>query len=73
MLLCKEVSNLYKPQLHPRDIRLIKMLWFWLLFGVKKKKKMLTQHISGPVSKYKLLYVSKDRAGARVRGLGLDL
>ena len=35
-----------------------------LLFGVNEK--MLTQHISGPVTKYKLLYVSnQDGAGAR--------
>ena len=35
-----------------------------LLFGINEK--LLTQHISGPVTKYKLLYVSnRDRAGAR--------
>ena len=35
-----------------------------LLFGVNEK--LLTQHISGPVTKYKLLYVSNQgRAGAR--------
>ena len=42
----------------------------WLLFGVNEK--MLTQHISGPATKYKLLYVSNQhragtRAWARVR------
>ena len=37
-----------------------------LLFGVNEK--LLTQHISGPVTKYKLLYVSNQgRARARVR------
>ena len=44
-----------------------------LLFGVNEK--LLTQHISGPVTKYKLLYVSNQgRAGpsawARVRAKG---
>ena len=35
-------------------------------FGVNEK--LLTQHISGPVTKYKLLYVSNQgRAWARVR------
>ena len=38
-----------------------------LLFGVNEK--LLTQHISGPVTKYKLLYVSNQgRAGARAKG-----
>ena len=37
-----------------------------LLFGVNEK--LLTQHISGPVTKYELLYVSnQSRAGARIR------
>ena len=37
-----------------------------LLFGVNEK--LLTQHISGLVNKYKLLYVSNQgRAGARAR------
>ena len=43
----------------------------WLLFGVNEK--LLTQHISGPVTKYKLLYVSNQgraRAGARARAKG---
>ena len=36
----------------------------WLLFGVNEK--LLTQHISGPITKYRLLYVSNQgRAGAR--------
>ena len=35
-----------------------------LLFGVNEK--LLTQHISGPITKYRLLYVSNQgRAGAR--------
>ena len=39
----------------------------WLLFGVNEK--LLTQHILGPVTKYKLLYVSNQgRAGARAWG-----
>ena len=39
----------------------------WLLFGVNEK--MLTRHISGPVTKYKLLYVSiQGRAGAWAKG-----
>ena len=42
----------------------------WLLFGVNEK--LLTQHTSGLVTKYKLLYVSNQgsagaRAWARVR------
>ena len=37
---------------------------FGLLFGVNEK--LLTQQILGPVTKYKLLYISnQDRAGAR--------
>ena len=40
-----------------------------LLFGVDEK--LLTQHISGPVTKYKLLYVSNQgRAGARAWARG---
>ena len=40
---------------------------FWLLLGVNEK--LLTQHISGPVTKYKLLCVSNQgRAGARAKG-----
>ena len=36
----------------------------WLLFGVHEK--LLTQHISGLLTKYKLLYVSNQgRIGAR--------
>ena len=40
---------------------------FRLLFGVNEK--LLTQHISGPVTKYKLSYVSNKGVGqgARVR------
>ena len=39
------------------------------LFGVNEK--LLTQHISGPVTKYELLYVNNQgRAGARVRAKG---
>ena len=44
---------------------------FWLLLGVNKK--LLTQHISAPVTRYKLLYVS-NQGTARARawdGLGL--
>ena len=42
----------------------------WLLFGVNEK--LLTQHISGLLTRYKLLYVSNQgrvgaRAWARVR------
>ena len=38
-------------------------LWFW-----KCRVAKVTQHILGPVTKYKLLYVSnKGKAGARVR------
>ena len=37
---------------------------YWLLFGVNEK--LLTQHLSGLLTKYKLLYVSNQgRAGAR--------
>ena len=40
-----------------------------LLFGVDEK--MLTQHILGPVTKYKLLYVSNQgRVGARAWAKG---
>ena len=41
-----------------------------LLFGVNEK--LLTQHISGPVTKYKLLYEGRAgaRAWARVRAKG---
>ena len=40
------------------------VLCVWLLFGVNEK--LLTQHISGPITKYRLLYVSNQgRAGAR--------
>ena len=39
-------------------------MFVWLLFGVNEK--LLTQHISGPITKYRLLYVSNQgRAGAR--------
>ena len=35
-----------------------------MLFGINEK--LLTQNISGPVTKYKLLYISNQgRAGAR--------
>ena len=41
----------------------------WLLFDVNDK--LLTQHISGLLTKYKLLYVSNQgRIGARVRAKG---
>ena len=43
-------------------------LWLWLLFGVNEK--LLSQHISGPITKYKLLYVSNWVAGL---GLGLGV
>ena len=44
-------------------------LLFFRLFGVNEK--LLAQHISGLVTKCKLLYVSnQDRAGARVRAKG---
>ena len=40
------------------------MMNYGLLFGVNEK--LLTRHISGHVTKYKLLYVSNQgRAGAR--------
>ena len=44
--------------------------WIRLLFGVNEK--LLTQHISGLLTRYKLLYVSNQgrvgaRAWARVR------
>ena len=40
-----------------------------LLFGVNEK--LLTQHISGPVTKYKLLHVSNQgRAGVRAGARG---
>ena len=43
---------------------MVNLLIEFLLFGVNEK--LLTQHISGPVTKYKLLYVSNQgRAGAR--------
>ena len=42
-------------------------LKFWLLFGVNEE--LLTQHISGLATKYKLLYVS-NQVG---QGLGLGL
>ena len=40
----------------------------WLLFGVNEN--LLTQHISGPVTKYELLYASNQ---GRALGLGLGL
>ena len=43
------------------------VLSFRLLFGVNEK--LLIQHISGPVTKYKLLYVS-NQGRARDRGWG---
>ena len=50
----------------------IKIGQYWVA-GVNEK--LLTQHFSGLVTKYKLFYVSKQgRAGARfVLGLGLGL
>ena len=46
------------------DKSVIDCLRNWLLFGVNEN--LLTQHITGPVTKYKMLKVSNQcRAGAR--------
>ena len=69
MLFVSKESLLGKALAGARQTSEISMIWpanKRLLFGVNEK--LLTQHVLGPVTKYKLLYVSNQ--GVRVRAMG---